>query len=311
MKSTAACALAILSTMIGPVAAQDLTETGVVRIEHISDSHCVSPCSRIAIIFIHGITGNQDTWLNEDTSARWPDLIANDPKFERQIDVFSIDYDSDGFSGPSFVTILKELDQQLDDLLVSKNYEKAIFVAHSLGGNLARAYLHHLKNRYGHEAMSTFRMIFTLGTPNMGSSLANIAKWLSGNEQVRVLTTLSENDFQQHLNVSTNEILAKHEDYCPDLSFFSAYELNPTPPVGVIVTQESATTFSDNSAVKGFRLNHSELAKPRGRDDPLYQWVAGGISSCLNGEDLCGGTFQDGCDRPRPDGPNPMLGLSN
>ncbi len=301
--------LAVLIAMTSSPSAQDSMENNLVRIEHVSDADCASPCSRIAVIFIHGITGGQDTWLNEDTQAHWPNLIATDPAFESLVDVFSIDYDSAPFSGPSFVTILNELARQLDDVLMRKNYNKAIFVGHSLGGNLARAYLHHLKTRYGHRALSTFRLVVTLGTPNKGSSLANFAKWLSGNEQVRVLTTVTENDFQQYLNVSTDDILAKHEGFCPDLSFFSAYEMNAMPLVGIVVSQESATAFSNESTIKGFEMNHSELAKPKGRDDPIYRWVADRVSDCLEGNRLCGGTFDDVC--TQMGGPNPTLALDD
>lgn len=311
MKAFTSFVIASFFAIIDVASAQNSTETSLVRIEHISDVDCASPCDRTAVLFIHGITGGQDTWLNDETQAYWPNLIATDPELGSQVDVFSIDYESDAFSGPSFVTILRELDQRLDEILMNKNYQKAIFVAHSLGGNLARAYLHHLKMRFGHRAMSTFRLVFTLGTPNQGSSLANFAKWLSGNEQMRVLTTLSENDFQQHLNMSTYDILAKHEGSCPDLSFFAAYEMKPMPPVGIIVSRESATALSDGSTIKGFALNHSELAKPSDRDDPLYRWIADEVSECLNGDHLCGGPLEDMCSDQADDGPDPRRPLEN
>jgi triacylglycerol esterase/lipase EstA (alpha/beta hydrolase family) len=93
-----------------------------------------------------------------------------------------------------------DLEKELDALMLQTRYAKVIFICHSLGGIVARQYLLHVKNRYGHTALGRFRLVITLGTPMQGSALARLAVLASSNEQLRVLGPIRTNDYLHLLN---------------------------------------------------------------------------------------------------------------
>lgn len=257
----------------------------VVNMIDVSKVACAVPCKRAAVIFIHGILGSKETWQNEDTS--WPELLASDATIGNELDVYRVDFDSYLlFPGPSIVDVLDGLQEKLDSLLQTKRYKRVFLVGHSLGGTIARAYLLHVKAKYGHRALSTFPITFTLGTPSKGSSLATLASYASQNQQLRVLLPIKVNDFQQLLNQTLKDVLAKHSAVaCPSLLVYSAFETQPMGAAGVVVSEESATFESDEK--RGFNRNHSTLVKPLDRTDPVYRWVADSMEECLTDTAYC------------------------
>jgi hypothetical protein len=165
-------------------------------------------------------------------------------------------------------------------------YPKVVFVAHSLGGDIARAYLIHVAGRYGHASLARFRLVYTFGTPLEGSPRAYFNK-LSLNPQTRVLLPLKINDFLQFTNLLMRDVDAKHKEYCPSLRFLAGYETKPLPGVGIIVSKESATLDSNES--KAFHENHIEMVKPANRTDPdsAYMWVKQGVKACVDASGQC------------------------
>lgn len=260
-------------------------ENPIVRLTTQWAARCDIPCNRTAVIFIHGITGSKATWGDPDGELYWPRMLSKEPGLSSEIDVYQIDYDSNNFSGPAAVTIETELEKQLDKLVEDKQYSKVAFVAHSLGGIFVRTYLMHVKLRYGHTALSRFRAVITLGTPNEGSSLATLASWATSNEQIRVLRPIDVNDFAQLVNKSLREIQEKHEG-CVSLRSFAAFEKRPVFGLGIIVSEQSATL--DAFSKIGFDRNHIELPKPVSPVDPVYDWATTLIRHCVtNMEDVC------------------------
>jgi pimeloyl-ACP methyl ester carboxylesterase len=130
--------------------------------EHVED--CSRPCTRTAIIFVHGITGDRSTWLNGTTNSYWPLMLSRDNDLKSSADIYRIDYEGGMFDGPAVVPISNSVDGLLDSLILLKQYSKIIFIAHSLGGNIVRSYLVHVTARYGHKALSRIRLVVTLGT---------------------------------------------------------------------------------------------------------------------------------------------------
>ena len=261
-------------------------EKQVVRvIRESAGVECSKPCKKIAVIFVHGLTGSKETWENQDTASYWPTLLATDPNFIDQLEVYRVDYDSFLFkAGPSFIDVLLDLNKKLDTLLFEKNFASVVLIGHSLGGNISRAYQLHIKTEYGHRPLSAFGLTFTLATPMQGSDLAPMAKFASANQQIRVLLPIRVNDFQQLLNASLVSMMNKHQHvYCNKLTLYSAFEENSVGGV-MIVARESATANAD--VIKGFPLNHIQISKPRSREDEIYKWVAAGLDSCVKGE-LC------------------------
>jgi pimeloyl-ACP methyl ester carboxylesterase len=250
-------------------------------------SNCETPCKRTAVIFIHGITGSKRTWGEPGSNLYWPTMLSKEPNLADDLDIYQIEYNSWRFSGPAAQAIESSLEDQLDAVMKEKRYSKVIFIAHSLGGILAHAYLLNVKLHYGHRALSRFRLLITLGTPNQGSSLANIARLATANEQIRVLRTIDVNDFLQLLNHGYYNTGLKHEG-CFTLKTFAAFERNPTPGLGIVVSEASATAYADGSM--GFYRNHLQLPTPSSitPPDPVYAWATDLVAACVHDdEDVC------------------------
>ncbi|HEY0490917.1 MAG TPA: alpha/beta fold hydrolase [Telluria sp.] len=269
----------------------------IVRLKRESvDELCVTRCQdKIAVVFIHGLFGSRETWLNVATNAFWPHLIASDDSFNHALDVYVVDYDSFLLrKGPSATQLRDEMAREIDALL-SKKYKQIVLIGHSLGGILARAYLLHVKTAFGHRALNSFGNTITLGSPGSGASIANLGRILSANQQLRVLTPIEENDFQQLLTSSWSDVDKKRltRTHCDLLVTRAAYETLETPPIGLVVSKASATVFS--SVAKGFALTHEALAKPASMQDELYKWVKEPILECAKGTRSCGDGAQASC----------------
>lgn len=140
---------------------------------------------------------------------------------------------------------------------------------------------------YGHRALSRFRLLITLGTPNLGASLANIARLATANEQIRVLRTIDVNDFMQLLNQGYRNAGLKHKP-CLTLKTFAAFEEKPVRGLGIIVDEASATIDADEKI--GFDRNHLQLPTPRSitPPDPVYQWATDLVAECVHdSENVC------------------------
>jgi triacylglycerol esterase/lipase EstA (alpha/beta hydrolase family) len=259
----------------------------IVRLTTHRAVECEAPCNRAAVVFIHGITGSQETWGDPNGTLYWPKMLAAESSLSNDLDIYQLDYDSNMFEGPAAIPIEEGIEAHLDRLLLEKQYSKVIFIAHSLGGIFARTYLLHVKLTYGHAALSRFRLVITLGTPNEGADLANFARLISMNEQLRILRPVDVNDFQQLVNKSLGEIQAKHEA-CASMRSFAAFEKLPVTGAGIIVSERSAT--KDAFFKIGFDRNHIELSKPASFSpiDPVYDWATRLIQACVRDSvDVC------------------------
>jgi pimeloyl-ACP methyl ester carboxylesterase len=271
-------ATAIMSFALIPSAAAE------VAMLHQGNGNCAAPCPQIAVIFVHGFTGAQETWRNS-AGQSFPQLLAEDPAIGSGLDVYSISYESLWNSGAPIVETTNQVAASIDALVKDKRYSRIVLVAHSLGGNISREYLAHVKLRYGHAALSRFRLVITLGTPSNGTALAGFAVLFSGNPQVRSLLDIHKNDFLQFLGQTQIDYLSKRIDnQCNRLEFDAGYEMEPTGPT-LIVSRDSAIAGADRS--EGFDKNHVELPKPADRQDDVYKWVSGELTLCLKGESRC------------------------
>jgi len=250
---------------------------------------CAAPCAKTAVIFIHGLTGSDDTWINSGTHASFPKLLYedDDAQLKGKIDVYTVEYASLWNSGKSVVEVAKAVSYELDLLIFKKKYANVVIVAHSLGGNIAREYLAHVTTTYGHAALGRVRMLITLGTPVEGAKLANYLSLFSSNEQVRSLIELRKNDFLQFLRETSANVLTKRlNNNCSVIEFDAAYET--TGVVGVvIVSKESATAQATHVAGDGWSKNHVELPKPADRSDKVYDWVRSELKLCTAMRERC------------------------
>lgn len=263
---------------------------------------CPRPCNRHAVIFVHGIFGARETWLNTDTSEYFPAILANDASM-KDVDIYRADYENYMLlPGPSMKDVLESFARGMIRIH-QREYKTTQFVAHSLGGVIVRRYLLHVKSRYGHKVLSLYRQAILLGTPVDGSYFASIAQIASSNQLFRVIEPINQNDFLQMLNSSIDELSKKHhQTFCPSLSFYVGYEEKATF-LDKIVSPESAARSIECSVdltrkrncIQGFDKTHSGLSKPDSSSDKVYLWVQSLIRDCADGLSCARKTILPGC----------------
>jgi pimeloyl-ACP methyl ester carboxylesterase len=120
-------------------------------------------------VFVHGIGGDGITsWTNKN--SYWPELLTHDPSFGGS-DIFVYSYPTGLWATMS----IDELADNMKAVLIAKgvtNYQKIIFLSHSMGGIVTRDYL--LKNR---DIAQRTAFAYFFSTPTTGNEEASILRW--------------------------------------------------------------------------------------------------------------------------------------
>ena len=210
------------------------------------------------IVFVHGFLGDSvSTWTNGQ--SYWPEMIVNDHDFDG-VDVFVYQY-------PTSINADLTPDQVADDMraVLKSNgvsdRKKLIFLSHSMGGVITRAYL----LRYRDIAAKTAFLQF-YSTPTDGSSLATIASLASqishlGNAQIDRLKSNIEKDYLGGQTRDWQSARFSIPSYC-------AYEEQPTYGM-TVVSFESATALC-NSPPNAVNTNHIDIVKPLNEQSQPY-----------------------------------------
>lgn len=242
-----------------------------------------SDCSdRDAIIFIHGIYGSAETFKNEKTHFDWPAEFPGTIG-DRQVDVFLLEYKTLLLSWakgslPDFEQIDTAVYAALKPLRTS-NYRSIGIIAHSLGGNVASSYIHRVKTARSHPARAQHAFVITLGTPVLGSQVANLAslfKSTLGMSDPLLQSLKIDNLFLRMLSSYRVMEGPKGEAYrCRPVHLHVAFEEERMGPFR-IVAEESATAVRNIAVppIMGFARDHSEIAKPTGPGDDVFLWVS-------------------------------------
>lgn len=225
------------------------------------------------VIFVHGIIGDVvKTWTSGDKRKPiyFPSLLANDPQLS-EYNVYSFSYYT-----PMLKTAptIPQLSVQMNSELISEGilardpkgipkYDEIIFVAHSMGNLVVREALQD-KSKYENVRV---RLLISMAAPNVGAEIANIAKHITPNNTVAEMSEYRKNTYLQALNKTWKVDHPYTEIAC-------AYEILNFPGLGKqIVSQESATSMCTRGPDQPFTVHHSDIVKPFGVDDPIYQWV--------------------------------------
>jgi pimeloyl-ACP methyl ester carboxylesterase len=214
------------------------------------------------IVFVHGIFGDSiSTWTNRN-GAYWPDLLRSDPLF-LPYDVYVYEYAS-RFVGTGFSIdeIAENMQLTLDTDLVS-DHKEIIFVSHSMGGLVTRAYLN--KNR---AAADHVRLAYFYSTPTTGSELASIASLVSRNPQLAQMRPMQSAEYLADLQRQWLDINFQIPSFC-------AYEKQSTYGVNV-VTQASASNLC-NRRLDPIDADHMTIVKPADARDTPYRALKSAI----------------------------------
>lgn len=222
------------------------------------------PTHSRVIIFINGIFGDAvSTWQNGNGSY-WPDLLATDKSFS-DVDIYVHSFDS-----PKITTAqsIDELASRMNDVLlvdkVLKDHNQVVFICHSMGGLVTRAFL--LKYRPDPDQVP---MIYFFSTPTTGANITEIAKHVSNNPQLKDMLPLKEDGYVGDLQ---NAWLATSDD--PKLSYplriasYCAYEKLNT--YGIRIVERQSATSLCNHETRGIVANHIDIVKPSSSGSDSY-----------------------------------------
>ena len=223
------------------------------------------PDKKRVIIFVNGVFGDSvSTWKNSESGAYWPDLLAADAAFDAS-DIYVYDFESPPLgNAQEILELAGRLKNFLDAQNVIRDHDEIVFVCHSMGGLVVRAYL--LDARIPPAKLA---FLFFLGTPSAGANVAEIAMHLSANPQLGNMQPLGPDTYvktlrERWLRASDDPLL----DYPRQVSSYCAYEVLST--WGFKIVPEVSATYLCNRATTAIRADHLGIVKPKDRDDEIY-----------------------------------------
>ena len=213
------------------------------------ESQCTREHRNGAVIFIHGWTGDaSETW------KRYPTLMCDDERYAT-FEIVSVGYPTlMDQRGLNVVQIAEWIFEGLRDRLKITERERLIFVAHSMGGLVAReiTLLHRLSSSPGNIVL-----LAELGTPHNGAQTAPLALALGLSKPLTV-DMFEGSGTLKGLHVRWNQLADRPKTLC-----YSS-------PQDSVVSQASAFYQCDYQF--SFAVwNHTELVKPESREDDRYR----------------------------------------
>jgi len=228
------------------------------------------------VLFIHGFTGAEETWVN-DKGESFADLLMKSKKIDDNYDFAQIVYYSKlldfprinvakkllgGLFGKASEPVKKNITIKKIGSLVRSTiryncepYENIVIIAHSMGGLIAKSVILEENDT---EMGNKIKLYISMAVPHSGSNFATVAKSLIRNEQIYDLNPLSE---------SINQLQAlweRKKDKLPlCLYLYGEYD--------TIVPQASAVPINiDDILIVPCDDDHTSITKPNSIDKISY-----------------------------------------
>lgn len=247
----------------------------------------------VAVVFIHGIRGSDDTWIS-NSGTSFLSLLDEDPQISEHCDLISFEYYSkltEAFDGVAAREIsnwlsrvplvggisklllnkkkvqrnqpIEMLSKGLSSFLRTKarDYKYVIFVAHSMGGLVAKDLI---CQELDGEKLHNILGFISIAVPHKGSLKALLISW-AGNVQVKGLEPLDR---------YTVELEGKWSRLSSQL-----------PPTLYIVAQHDEVVLPhvavpqniSKSAALYLAEDHISICKPDNKNSPIYYAVRDAI----------------------------------
>jgi pimeloyl-ACP methyl ester carboxylesterase len=205
------------------------------------------------IVFVHGIRGNGITsWTNKN--VYWPELLTHDHTFDSS-DIFVYSYPTGLWATLAIDELADNMRSVLDVNGVSK-YSKIIFLSHSMGGVLTRAYLLNYRDIADKTAFAYF-----FATPTTASEAASVLGWALKNPQIEELRSMNPEDYLANLMRHWLDANFSFPSYC-------AYERKPTD--GVMLVNMGSAAALCTRGLDPIDADHIEIVKPEDQNSPSY-----------------------------------------
>jgi hypothetical protein len=215
------------------------------------------------VIFLHGVLGDPNlTWVNKTSKAYWPDLLEADDTFSGT-SIYVHEYKTQMFEHGQL-----NIDELAEDLKVRLDaaeimqHGQLIFIAHSMGGLVARALL--LKHS---QIADKTRFMFFLSTPTTGATIGNWAALVSDNPQFWAMRKVKRSD--DYLAYIQRTWLDK--GFVVTIPSYCLYEKKETRGIHLVVDEGSASSLCNRPLVP-VQADHEEIAKPA--DSTAIQYEA-------------------------------------
>lgn len=231
------------------------------------------------ILFIHGFTGNEDTWKNENNIS-FPEMLLENEKIKENFDFAYFTYYTRLFEsieakigknllGKLFGKKMKKIEKNIDIKSIAQyvgsvirynceEYNNIILVAHSMGGLISKSYILDELSQFD---STNVKLFISLAVPHDGSNLANLGRILiRNNVQIEGLEPL--NNTIKELNtkwINQNKLpktiyfLGEYDDVVPKTSSVSYEKGNPD----VVYCME----------------DHISISKPNNKNDLVFKAV--------------------------------------
>ncbi|MCI0564750.1 MAG: hypothetical protein MN733_40300, partial [Nitrososphaera sp.] len=160
--------------------------------------------------------------------------------------------------------------RQIKDAGVFDKFNEIYFIAHSMGGLVAKRILVDLTRQTQIEKLRKVKAVLFISTPAQGVSMAQWGSLLSFNPQVRDMELADFNSYLQSIENQWQNLLRDRGTQLFPKSF-CAYETKPTHGV-VTVSRVSAATFFDDDPFP-VDENHPNIAKPSSAESNIYLWA--------------------------------------
>jgi pimeloyl-ACP methyl ester carboxylesterase len=214
--------------------------------------------SKSLIVFVHGWKGNESTF------SLFPDLVKNDlamQGYDTQLFLYPVYMAKRNLRVPDVADVLR---RTLLRSGAAEKYENVYFVAHSLGGVIARKVF--IRNELADNKLP-IRGILSLGSPFDGTEWGRLAGLLGIGGQLTA--DLKKNSyFLQDLNGDW-EAAARN----PDKTWWYCF----ASPIDAVVSVDSATTGCGRFSEEFAAFGHIDMVKPEASNDERYVRVVGTI----------------------------------
>lgn len=208
------------------------------------------------IVFVHGVTGDANTtWTNEETNAYWPSMVKEDPAFHKA-NVYVFQYPSPPTGKSLSVDELAEVMRRRLEADGVLKYPELIFLSHSMGGLVTRAFL----LRYRDQAAKV-KMAYFFATPTEGSPYAQLARLVSKNTQFKSMYPMESDNYLADLQ---RDWLAARFG----IRSFCAYEGKEL--YGLLIVDQASATNLCNERLDPIAENHINIVKPADAKDDRY-----------------------------------------
>jgi hypothetical protein len=227
------------------------------------------PTHRRVIVFINGIFGDSSTtWKNESTHEYWPELLAATEPFKSEADIYVFSFNSPILqSGQDIEQLAARLESYLHTDGVLEDHDQTIFICHSMGGLILRAFM--LKERLPPKKVG---FIYFFATPTQGSNVADVMQYLSPLSQIADMARIGNghylNDLHDHWLETSGDTKLNYPALVPS---FCAAEGEKTLKLFFVVDRWSALDLCNRSP-KDIAANHVDIVKPRDKDAEPFRF---------------------------------------